>query len=96
MNRGKPIAPKGTYCPLWRKDVSKVCHTCEWYTLIRGKHPQSEEMIDQWGCAMAWGPILMINAAHEARQGAAATESFRNAVVSLAVSERERLVAHHG
>lgn len=78
----KPIASKGTNCPLWRRDVSKVCHTCEWYVSVKGKHPQSEEMIDQWACAIAWGPMMMINVAQQAHQGAAATEGLRNELVS--------------
>lgn len=80
----RPIAPKGDVCPLHRKDVSKVCHRCPWYTLVRGKHPQSEDTIDDWGCAIAWGPMLMINAAQQAHQGAAATESFRNEMIKRA------------
>lgn len=92
MMAGKPQAPKGSYCPLWRKDISKVCHTCEWYTMVRGQHPQTEQIIDQYGCAMAWAPTLLVNAAKEARQGAAATESFRNTMVGLAAaSKRERI-----
>ena len=88
----KPHAPKGSFCPLWRKDVSKVCHTCEWFTQVRGRNPQSEVVLDQWGCAIAWGPTLLINAAQEARQGAAATESSRNVMVGLAANaQRERL-----
>lgn len=81
MNR--PIAPKGDYCPLWRKGVEKVCHTCPWYTLVRGSNPQTGVEIDEWGCAISFGPILAINTANEARQGAAATESFRNAALGL-------------
>ncbi len=80
----RPIAEAGSTCPLWRKDVSKVCHRCCWYTLVRGKHPQSEEMIDRWDCAIALGPMLLVNAAQQAHQGAVATESFRNEMVRLA------------
>lgn len=87
----RPIQIKGTICPLHKQDVSKVCHKCEWYILVRGKNPQSEEMYDRWGCAIAWGPTLMINAAQEARQGAKATESFRNEVVSMAMQSRRAI-----
>lgn len=75
---GKPIADKGEVCPLHRVDVSKVCHKCPWWTLLRGKHPQSEEQLDQWGCAIAWMPILAIEGAQMSRQTGAAVESFRN------------------
>lgn len=79
----KPVANKGMLCPLYRRDVSKVCHTCEWYVQVKGQHPQSDEMIDNWGCAMAWMPVLMINTAKEVHQSASAMESFRNNVVTI-------------
>lgn len=79
----RPIATAGTTCPLHKKDVSKVCHKCEWYTHVAGKHPQTEEMINRWGCTLTWLPMLLINTAQEVRQGAAATESFRNDVVKV-------------
>jgi hypothetical protein len=77
----KPLAEKGEVCPLHRVDVSKVCHKCPWWTLVRGKHPQSMEMIDKWGCAIAWMPVLAIEGAQMTRQTGAAVESFRNEFV---------------
>lgn len=79
----RPIAIAGTNCPLYQKDVSKVCHKCEWFVQIKGKHPQTEEQIDRWGCTMTWLPMLLVNTAQEVRQGAAATESFRNDMVTV-------------
>jgi len=37
--------------------------------------------IDEWGCSIAWLPHLLIENAGQVRQGAAATESFRNEMV---------------
>jgi hypothetical protein len=76
--QAKPLAPSGEDCPLWKKDVSKVCHKCPWYTLLRGKDPQSEEQIDEWGCAIAFGPILACEVSQRTNQLGAAIESFRN------------------
>ena len=73
-----PIADKGMICPLHKKDVSQVCHKCSWYTQIRGKNPQSTQEIDEWGCAIAWGPILAIEIAQKTNSVGAAVESFRN------------------
>lgn len=87
----KPIASRGEKCPLWQKDVSKVCHTCPWYTKLRGKHPQTGDSVDEWGCAVTWLPILLIENAKEVRQGAAATESFRNEMIKLSTMKRPRL-----
>ncbi len=69
----------GTYCPLLKKDC--IQFKCSFWTQLRGTDPQTGEEIDEWACAVAWLPILLIENAKEVRQGAAATESFRNEVV---------------
>jgi hypothetical protein len=76
-----PPADKGKNCPLYKLDMSKVCHKCAWWTKLRGKNPQSNEEVDEWGCAIAWLPMLMIEGAQMSRQTGAAVESFRNEVV---------------
>jgi hypothetical protein len=76
-----PRGPDHLYCPHWRKKMSAVCHTCPWWVQLRGSHPGTGKEIDEWNCAVAFGPALMINVAKEARQGAAATESFRNGLI---------------
>lgn len=81
----KPAATKGLNCPLYKKDVSKVCHTCAWYILVRGTNPNTGKEIDAWDCAVGWLPTLSIETAKEVRQGAAATESFRNDVMRTSV-----------
>lgn len=70
------IKPKNI-CQLHKE----ACHTldCAWFIQLRGSHPQTGAEIDEWGCAVAWLPILLVETAKEVRQGAAATESFRNA-----------------
>lgn len=88
MNVEKPRPKTDMKCPLWRKPMKDVCHECEWWVHIRGKHPQSEEPVDHWGCAVAWMPILMIENSQQQRQTGAAVESFRNEV--LRVNEVKR------
>ena len=63
--------------------MKEVCHECEWWVHVRGKHPQGEEIIDHWGCAIAWMPVLMIENSQQQRQTGAAVESFRNEMVKL-------------
>lgn len=72
----------GKFCPLIKKDC--VGLTCSWYTQVRGKDPQSHRDVDEYACAIAWLPVLLINTAQETRQGAAATESLRNEIVTAA------------
>jgi len=77
-----PHADEGTICPLHKVDTSTVCHKCPWWTRVIGKNPQSEEMIDDWRCAVALLPMLLIENAQQTRQAGAAIETFRNGVVA--------------
>ena len=76
-----PRAKKGLTCPLHQKDMHYVCHKCPWWNLIRGRDPQTGELIDKWGCAIGFLPMLTIEGSKETRQAAAAIESFRNEMV---------------
>lgn len=69
----------GNYCPLIKKDC--VGLKCSWYTQVRGMNPNTGEQVDEWGCAIAWIPMLQIETSQQARQAGAAVESFRNEVV---------------
>lgn len=77
----KPKRKKGSICPQFKKDVSQVCHKCDWYVRVAGKHPQSEEIIDMWGCAMSFLPWLMVENSQMSRATGAAIEDFRNELV---------------
>ena len=76
-----PLGPKDLKCPFFKKKMSDVCHTCPNWVHIRGMNPQTGEEMDNWRCAISVLPMLLINAARETREGAAATESLRNEVV---------------
>jgi len=73
---------EGIYCPLLKKDC--ITLKCAWFTQVRGTNPQTGKEVDEFQCAVKWLPMLMIEVAKETRQGAAATESFRNEVVKRA------------
>jgi len=65
-----PHAKPGTFCPLWKKDKSKVCHTCEFWVRMYGRNPNPKdphtvEMIDDWRCAISWLPVLATQQASE-------------------------------
>jgi len=51
---------------------------CAWFVHILGKDPQTNMEKDEWGCAVAWLPILLVENAQVERQTGAAVESFRN------------------
>ena len=71
----------GSFCPLIKKDCVQL--KCAWFTLLRGTNPNTGKEVDEWMCAVTALPMLQIEVAKEVRQGAAATESFRNEVVSI-------------
>tara|TARA_R100000231_G_scaffold81501_1_gene62418 strand:+ start:1400 stop:1621 length:222 start_codon:yes stop_codon:yes gene_type:complete len=48
---------------------------------IAGTNPNDGQPTEEWGCAMAWLPILLIENAQQSRQTGAAVESFRNEMV---------------
>ena len=81
----------GTHCPLLDKEC--IQFKCVFWTLLRGKHPQTGEELDEYNCAVAWLPMLLIENAKEVRQGAAATESFRNEMVR---GQAAALIAEQG
>ena len=67
-------------CPL---DNFKPCRQfdCAWFMKIQGKDPNSGKSLEDWGCAMAWMPVLLIENAQQSRSTGAAVESFRNEMV---------------
>jgi len=55
-------------CPL---DNFNPCRQtdCAWFTQLRGNNPNTGEPIDEWGCAIAWIPVLLIeNSQHNGKQ----------------------------
>ena len=67
---------QGKFCPLIGEDCLGL--KCSWFTQIRGMDPQTGEEIDEWGCAVTWMPMLMIENSQQQRSTNAAVESFRN------------------
>ena len=64
-------------CPL---DGFKPCRQleCAWFMKIAGTNPNTGKDVEEWGCSMAWMPMLMIENSQQQRGTSAAVESFRN------------------
>lgn len=73
------LEPKAN-CPLNSFEPCKQLE-CSWFLKVNGKDPQSEELVENWGCAIAWIPVLVIENSQQQRQTGAALESFRNEMV---------------
>lgn len=56
-------------------------HRCNWYINMRGENPQTGEKTDEWGCAIPWQNIQMVELCRTNHSLGAAIESFRNEMV---------------
>jgi len=86
------IEPKAN-CPL---DGFKPCREleCAWFMKVVGRNPNTGADIEDWGCSMAWLPIMMIENSQQQRSTGAAVESFRNEMVKAnEVGQRVLLAA---
>ena len=78
---------QGKFCPLIGKDCIQM--QCSWFTQVRGQNPQTGEPVDEWGCAVTWMPLLLIENSNQTRQAGAAIESFRNETVKSTMKAQE-------
>lgn len=69
----------GNFCPLLKKDCIGL--QCAWFTQVRGHNPNTGKEVDEWSCAIAWLPVLLIENSQQQRSTGAAVESFRNEMV---------------
>jgi uncharacterized protein YfcZ (UPF0381/DUF406 family) len=77
-----PPGPKEIYCPLWRKPMCKVCHTCAFYVSGESVNKQTGQRSEKWSCAIPMGVIMQSETKTQIIQHAAATESMRNEIVT--------------
>lgn len=82
-------------CPL---DNFNPCRQldCAWFMKIRGTNPNTGADVDEWGCSVAWLPVLMIENSQQQRQTGAAVESFRNEMVKANEQSQQVLLATAG
>ena len=46
-----------------------------------GKNPNTGQDVNEFGCAISWLPMLLIEGSQQTRQAGSAIESFRNEMV---------------
>jgi len=49
--------------------------------MLQGKHPQTGMDVQEWGCSIAWIPLLLVENSQQILGTKAATESFRNEMI---------------
>jgi hypothetical protein len=79
-------------CPLNGFEKCKTTD-CAWFIQIRGMNKNTGEDVDEWGCAVAWLPMLLVENASQSRQTGAAVESFRNEMVKSSEVGQQVLIA---
>ena len=87
-----PIFDPDGKCPLLNKKCIK--HQCIWYNMLQGKNPQTGQNVQEWGCSIAWLPLLLVENSGKQVQTNASIESFRNEMVkanmvTLALVEKQ-------
>lgn len=82
------------FCPLVKEDCKGL--GCSWFTQLRGTNPNTGEPVDEWGCAVTWLPMLLIENSQMQRQTGSAVESFRNEMVKANDTSRQVLLATLG
>jgi hypothetical protein len=88
------IKPKDG-CPLNSFNPCKQLD-CAWFIQVRGTNPNTGKEVDEWACAIAWMPMLMIENSQQQRQTGAAVESFRNEMVKANEVGQKVLLAAAG
>lgn len=88
-------------CPLGHKCEEArdgAIHRCAWFIKLQGENPQTGEMHDEMGCALAWTPLLLVENARHTRSGCESLEKLRNIVAgSTPVPQSDNpLLSNHG
>jgi hypothetical protein len=85
------VCPLGSKCE--QMIDSDTMERCGWYIQLSGQNPQTGEQMDEWGCSMAWLPVLLVENARASSGTSVAVETFRNEMVAagqVSVAEQAR------
>jgi len=81
----------GEWCPLIKKDC--VGLQCAWLTKVQGTNMNTGQEVEEYQCAIAWLPLLLIENSGMQRQTGAAVESFRNEMVKSNEAAQQLMLA---
>lgn len=65
-------------CPLSNDPCLE--HQCQWFISLKGQSPQGGP-VDEWGCAIAWLPLLLVENSAESRHTTASIDRFNNSML---------------
>lgn len=69
----------GTFCPFVQGECLQT--KCALFSKIEGVDKNTGREVEEWGCSLAWIPMLLVENSSQQRQTGAAVESFRNEMV---------------
>ena len=78
-------------CPLNKFEPCKQLD-CAWFIKISGHNPNIGADVDEWGCSIAWLPVLLIENSQQQRGTGAAVESFRNEMVKTNIKTADAIL----
>ena len=78
-------------CPLNKFEPCKQLD-CAWFFKISGHNPNTGADVDEWGCSIAWLPVLLIENSQQQRGTGAAVESFRNEMVKTNIKTADAIL----
>ena len=78
-------------CPLNKFEPCKQLD-CAWFIKISGHNPNTGAAVDEWGCSIAWLPVLLIENSQQQRGTGAAVESFRNEMVKTNIKTADAIM----
>lgn len=82
-------------CPLNSFEKCKQLE-CAWFTKVLGSNPNTGSEVEEYACAIAWLPMLLIENSQQQRMTGGAVESFRNEMVKSNYASQEVLKASLG
>ena len=83
-------------CPLGhkcREIKDGAIHQCAWHVGIEGTNPNTGEKTKEWGCAMTWFPIMMVENSMHQMNTATAVDSFKNEMVEANKASHQVMLA---
>jgi len=65
------------------RDEMDIPVTCRWWVHLYGKDPQSEKVLDQHDCSIAWLPVTTIETSQMARHNTASVDKVANQITEM-------------
>lgn len=82
-NEIKPDGPKGTMCPKWRRDCSKVCKTCMWWIRVTTTSEDGQSKVVGYQCSQNVTAAGVWRVAHEQRVQIKGQDKIANGITLM-------------